>query len=75
MNNNNNELSNFEKTIVSFVTILGASAIYALFASFVIWIVTKFFGTPNMVMTQFIPCFIYLLLTCTGVIEIKMYTK
>lgn len=58
-NNNNNELTKTERLILSLAVALGVSAIYAVFAYVVMFVFTALFGRVNMMVTQFVPAFIF----------------
>lgn len=67
--NNNDELTKTEKIIISLLTILGLSALYAVFAYIVIFIFSALFGMPNMMIAQFIPMFIMCLFSINDLVS------
>lgn len=64
--NNNTDLTNTEKTIISIFVALGLAAIYAVYAYIVMFIFVKLFGTANMMIAQFVPAFIICLIDIFG---------
>ncbi len=69
--NNNDELTKTEKLIISLLTILGLSALYAVFAYVIIFVFGALFGTPNMMIAQFMPMFILGLLSMNDIVDFK----
>lgn len=69
--NNNNDLTKTEKLIISLLTILGLSALYAVGAYITIFIFSVLFGTPNMMVAQFVPMFILNLLFINDIVDFK----
>lgn len=73
--NNNDELTKTEKIIISLFVVFGLSALYAVFAYIVMFIFSALFGTPNMMIAQFVPMFVLCMFSINDIIKLEDNNK